>query len=1187
MKKLSLLKLFTILLWGGVLLQSCNNFLDGGDFKDQLEKDIAYANAKECTLVVKSNPNTGNFLSEGEKKCKVGYTIDLQFNADTSSCIFKTLEAVSTTDQSISRNDCVEFTQTEGNDKTGVYKITVKLLKEANDILIRPVCTELPAISGITPKFESAGCEQNTSIKITFNKPVNQESFGDFSCITITDGNENLADYFDTPYFSSDDLSLIIQPKADIPLINPNGSKQNLDISLRYNFSEAKDAEGFSIAASGTHEYRVNKTLKEQKKVNIQIKSEEALGTFSPAGEKECVVGYTLDLQFKLNKKSYYFDTFEAVSSSGSGESRAASVSFGEIERDDENGIYKIQVRVIEEASDILIQPVCIALPAVTGHKPSSSDEINYANVPIEVTFNMSVESETVSNSQFTYKNIYLTSNGEDVSSYFEKPAFNETKNVLTIVPKSLELKKFIKTAYIEVEVNFAGNISVQNGDKIFFLTKNEDSVFTVRYKGTLEEEPPVRQDFFVSWHEFNLETKGSLSEDQKFTQEDFADDDREKIFQNRTNGTVYIYGRYYDADSGVKKVQVTEQLTDFLSVTEPVLYTSDNAEFYSAGGYTDFCIKHELKSDDGKIQINAQVFDTAGNAAEVQNVKAIKRSRIELSREPKFSNTYKVINYNNITEESITKYNEGLKKIWLFNSYYECELYGGYYFAPTDLSLYLEYTDKDSVLRREQFEYFTNPSAYYESEKEGWTVEIKNIDSVDGMKMKFFLYDDMENCYEKELEILPQPTINFTKKETYHQDSSNNFILGVFATFLSDSDISNAESYIIRRTISDNTLIYGSEVPELYRSRDAGKLDVELADGYSYRFMLIKDGLSNSIGNTEVKASDYDTTLNMPEIELDGDSQYQKNTENGYINVTLKFKSNNWNYYDSIIITKSYKNERGNVIRNKATIEKGTLSYTFTLPTYNLYNQYDTAYISLVGTKGSQQSTNKLVYFTNALNGKTEYDNCPPTIGDIYVVDDLYPNCYTLTVNDVGAGLQKTYIIPEEGEPIFFSDRGDTYIPKWYAMQHYISVGDNAYLNVGAVDKAGNTTEAAAKLPECNPAWNKYDKNTGDYDLILPNGSSKTSVAISSDAPVFAYMLSSTSSASNASNWKTVEDWESKDWIYVNRTAGKFLSFSPTDHSPKKFDFSADAPTTSNTYYCVIVHFSDGSTAMSEIMKK
>ena len=78
MKKVSVLKvifwnflLTTILLLGGGLLVSCDSILDGNEFKEKLEKDIAYANAKECTLAVKSDSQYGSFLSDGEKICKL------------------------------------------------------------------------------------------------------------------------------------------------------------------------------------------------------------------------------------------------------------------------------------------------------------------------------------------------------------------------------------------------------------------------------------------------------------------------------------------------------------------------------------------------------------------------------------------------------------------------------------------------------------------------------------------------------------------------------------------------------------------------------------------------------------------------------------------------------------------------------------------------------------------------------------------------------------------------------------------------------------------------------------------------------------------------------------------------------------------------------------------------------------
>ncbi len=158
MKKYSFIKsLITIFLLGTGLfalgcLTSCENFLTGDEIKNIIEDSITYANADECTLIIKSDPAYGSFLSEGEKKCKVGYTIDLQYTVITKDYAFTGLEAVSSSDSSISRSDCIEIIINNPDEaaKSGVYKITIKLLKKINDILI-------------TPKFEKL---ENADIKI-------------------------------------------------------------------------------------------------------------------------------------------------------------------------------------------------------------------------------------------------------------------------------------------------------------------------------------------------------------------------------------------------------------------------------------------------------------------------------------------------------------------------------------------------------------------------------------------------------------------------------------------------------------------------------------------------------------------------------------------------------------------------------------------------------------------------------------------------------------------------------------------------------------------------------------------------------------------------------------------------------------------------------------------------------------
>lgn len=82
----------------------------------------------------------------------MGYTIDLQYTVTTKDYSFAGLEAVISSDISISRSDCIEIRINNPYEaaKSGVYKITIKLLKKINDILI-------------TPKFEKL---ENADIKI-------------------------------------------------------------------------------------------------------------------------------------------------------------------------------------------------------------------------------------------------------------------------------------------------------------------------------------------------------------------------------------------------------------------------------------------------------------------------------------------------------------------------------------------------------------------------------------------------------------------------------------------------------------------------------------------------------------------------------------------------------------------------------------------------------------------------------------------------------------------------------------------------------------------------------------------------------------------------------------------------------------------------------------------------------------
>ncbi|MBO4403858.1 MAG: hypothetical protein J5780_00815, partial [Treponema sp.] len=127
---------------GGLIFAACSNFLEGSAFREQLEQEIEYINAQKCSIKIEQNTEKGAFLPSGSYiECKAGYSTELTFKLNKEYWYFKTLEAVSVLDENQTRSDCVDFeiNKNESDEEKGIYKITLKLLKNVPDILVRPV----------------------------------------------------------------------------------------------------------------------------------------------------------------------------------------------------------------------------------------------------------------------------------------------------------------------------------------------------------------------------------------------------------------------------------------------------------------------------------------------------------------------------------------------------------------------------------------------------------------------------------------------------------------------------------------------------------------------------------------------------------------------------------------------------------------------------------------------------------------------------------------------------------------------------------------------------------------------------------------------------------------------------------------------------------------------------------------
>ena len=201
-----------------VLFTSCENFLKASEIREEIEKVIDYNNAQLVNVLIHSEERIGSFLVEGEKEFKINHTVaEVQFTANNKVCIFEGLEAVSKTDTSISRNDCVEIKKISGNKDTGVYTYTIKVTQKQNDILIKPVYQLRPSVISISPLYTN---DPTDPIVITFDVPVEdldskkETPVFDFSNISIKYGNTDITDNFYEPVLSKDKTFVTITPDS-------------------------------------------------------------------------------------------------------------------------------------------------------------------------------------------------------------------------------------------------------------------------------------------------------------------------------------------------------------------------------------------------------------------------------------------------------------------------------------------------------------------------------------------------------------------------------------------------------------------------------------------------------------------------------------------------------------------------------------------------------------------------------------------------------------------------------------------------------------------------------------------------------------------------------------------------------------------------------------------------------------
>ena len=429
--------LTTILLLGGVLigLTSCENFLDGGDVKREIENAIAYNNAKQLTVLISAQEGTGSTLPSGNYTAKQGYAFEISFSENPAYSFVK-WTAVSKSDPKIEITDGITF-EDEYSSVTNV-----KITNISDPIKIIPLCEDRIAVSGEPlPRYEPQGVSRDRSISVNFSKEPAIENFffdedeipadaEDTKTIEKDDGEKIWAYVYEGQTYlknisitNNDDYSIAEHftcPVVEGKLLTIAVDKTNpIKFSVGENFKTVKvslsknitDTLGIKMNAEKSWNYQITESTDE--KATVTLTSVTTEGSVYLAGTKDYSLGQKITLSF-TEDADYQFVKWDYDS----------SIIFV-AEPESANTIATVLDKTSGEDST-QIKAVCAPRLRVTDYSPVTDGAAQTVckNSSIVINFNHKLPTSAEDLAQL--QNISITIGGAPVKSSFKAPVINE-----------------------------------------------------------------------------------------------------------------------------------------------------------------------------------------------------------------------------------------------------------------------------------------------------------------------------------------------------------------------------------------------------------------------------------------------------------------------------------------------------------------------------------------------------------------------------------------------------------------------------------------------------------------------------------------------------------------------------------------------------------------------------------------
>ncbi len=1040
------------------------------------------------------------------KEYNIGEDIDLVFELNSGYQFYgwKILKL----DDSLVTNE-VSFNKASNSSSIN----TTLTANKESEIKIMAVCYKRPGISiaTVSPYNANSATEfaKNEPISLTFDHEI-EEGTENAIDVTYSAGNFSKSVYYETS-LSSDHKTITLTPKMMLPLNNAyetvtvtvphkniyylaadnrtkiTPSDDDFIWSFRVNnttmtktvvrFETIKTDSGNQIVVDGANLSTGNKQdLYLEQSFNLEYpiaEGYEFIGWKVNAGTS----GYTVSsdtyeksgtITVKSNNKTFFSLTINSADPT-----KAVARSYDAIGSGTAG--YGINIAVNSNQKPVVISK-------------SPSEGINNTEIPIKMTFNMEMDASKLI---YAADKISITYGVASMESYFEAPVLSENGKELTIAPKPIALRDYIKSinaASIDLRVSLKTGITITKDGVSIPLLQNDNSSFTVSYKPVVENTPPSKIDFFATRKSISLQNTGNLSSSDKFVLKQVDSMTNAEIFQNRTKGTVYLYGKYSDIGSGVSTVTVTQRRTktqykvtpETSNLTTSVFTkNSTGVSFNTAtGGITTFLIPYEITEEDGAILLTVTVEDAAGNkAVTTETFSAIKKSEFYMGEygggdfSPyKLFNNYvyhagfgSSVDSNKEYSLDFTTYKNNINKFVISFDDTCPAIYGSNYDTSTsvclsfeNLTIQMKYPDKNGITRTGTFSTDGVPENKLSYERN----LILDVDGyLYGKTMELIITDDMGNVGRKIYKFPSESELSLRLgTESYNTDkvlpSWNESYAG--AGIRVDDFIRN---YGTGKKVTTSQPIYLSSQTYylgMYMSYDKTGYD-EGEDGFA-------------LGKTENLSVCLNTLKNsttFPSVTLPSSNYSLAPGNTNIIYVTLKINLSSWNSCDKIYLLKT-DSIKTDASEKCIYFSKNATSKTVPVSANDMHKYGGT--FSIYGIKGSLLSQAAVITVPQVTN--TTYDTIPPAIMfkldntklsngnvssasagteykgetcNIYISDDWStPKSGTLTLSD-----GSTYILNS-------SNSYTASIPFWKLLSEY----DTIYCSYVLYDQNNNKAE-------------------------------------------------------------------------------------------------------------------------------